>query len=124
MSKAFATAMLLVASLRGQTRTIDDFFRDLTADWVRHDPDLATRTRYFTGEEQDRFERQLKPHTDAYRRGRIQLAKQGLAELRRFDRAKMNQTQRVSAELMDWQLKTIADEEPYLDDSFSQRRTP
>ncbi len=33
------------------TLSIDDFFRDLTADWVRHDPSLATGARYFTGDE-------------------------------------------------------------------------
>jgi hypothetical protein len=38
---------------------IGDFFRDFTTEWVRNDPDLATRTRYFAGEEQDRLERQF-----------------------------------------------------------------
>jgi hypothetical protein len=31
--------------------SIDDFFRDFTADWVRHDPDLAVYARYFSGNE-------------------------------------------------------------------------
>jgi hypothetical protein len=54
-------------------RTIDDMFRDFTAEWVRNDPDLATQTRYLTGEEQDRLERQLTPRTQAWKRARIQL---------------------------------------------------
>jgi uncharacterized protein (DUF885 family) len=112
------------ASAQPQPRTpsaqnVDDLFRDFTADWVRNDADLATGTRYFTGAEQDRLERQLTPQTDAQKRARIQLAKRGLAELQRFDRPSMSETQRVSADVMQWQLQTIVDEEPFLDDTFS-----
>jgi uncharacterized protein (DUF885 family) len=99
-------------------QNIDDLFRDFTADWVRNDADLATQTRYFTGAEQDRLGRQLTPQTDAQKRARIQLAKQGLAELQRFDRPTMTETQRVSADVMQWQLQTIVDEEPFLTTPF------
>jgi uncharacterized protein (DUF885 family) len=98
--------------------TIDDFFHTFTDDWVRHDPNLATSARYFTGEEQDRLERQLRPETQAWKRDRIRRARQGLAELRKFDRARMTDTQRVSADLMQWQLDTVVREEPYLDFTF------
>jgi len=98
--------------------TIDDFFHTFTDDWVRHDPNLATSTRYFTGEEQDRLERQLRPETQAWKRDRIRRARQGLAELRKFDHARMTETQRVSADLMQWQLDTVVREEPYLDFTF------
>src|SRR5665213_2666595 len=118
MTKAFATALLLAASLPGQTPNIDDFFRDFTATWVRGNPNLATSARYFTGEEQDRLERQLTPQTVAYRRARIQLAKQGLTGLQKFDRGKLTPTQRISADLMQWQLDTVVREEPYLDYTF------
>src|ERR1700745_3675860 len=91
-----------VVSLPPAGVTIDDFFRTFTDDWVRHDPNLATSTRYFTGEEQDRLERQLRPETQAWKRDRIRRARQGLAELRKFDRARMTDTQRVSADLMQW----------------------
>lgn len=97
---------------------IDDFFRDFTADWVRRDPNLATLTRYFTGDEQDRLERQLTPQTVEWRRERIQRARQGLAQLHRFDRDHLTEAQRVSAEVMDWQLDTLVREEPYLDYAF------
>jgi uncharacterized protein (DUF885 family) len=99
-------------------RTIDDMFRDFTAEWVRTNPDLATRTRYLTGEEQDRLERQLTPWTEAWKRSRIQLARRGLAELQTFDRASMSEDQRLSAEVMQWQLQAIVDEEPFLDHIF------
>src|SRR4029077_21219596 len=62
--------------------------------------------------------RQLTPQTNAYRRSRIQLAEQGLAGLRKFDRTKLTDTQRISADLMQWQLDTVVREEPYLDYTF------
>ena len=87
-------------------------------DWVRINPNLATSLRYFTGEEQDRLERQLTPLTLASARQRLQVARKGLAELRKFDRTGMTETQRVSAEVMKWQLEMVVAEEPYWDYSF------
>src|SRR5579872_4472112 len=118
MRKRTALLVLIAASLGAQPPAIDGFFRDFTAAWVRGNPNLATSTRYFTGEEQGRLERQLTPQTNAYRRGRIQLAKQGIAGLSRFDRSKLTDTQRISADLMQWQLDTVVREEPYLDYTF------
>src|SRR5207253_4569385 len=115
---AVLAALLIPLSIPAQPRSIDDFFRDFSAEWVRHDPFLATFTRYFAGQEQERLERQLTPRTRTYRRDRIQRAKQGLAELRKFDRSKMTETQRASADLMQWQLQIIVDEESYLDYTF------
>jgi uncharacterized protein (DUF885 family) len=111
---------LLVAALTvsAQQRDVDDFFRDFTAEWVRGNPDLATSSRYFTGLVQDRLERQLTPLTNDYRRSRIQLARKGLTELARLDSGKMSEAQRVSAELMQWQLRILSDEELYLDYTF------
>jgi uncharacterized protein (DUF885 family) len=99
-------------------QTIDQFFTDFTAEWIRGNPNAATGARYFTGEEQDRLEQQLTPQTEAYTRERIALARKGLAQLRKFDRAKMSELQRVSADLMEWQLDTVTREEPYLDYAF------
>lgn len=114
--------LLMVSGLAAQTasptQTIDDFFRDFAAQWMRDNPTAATSARYFTGEEQDRLERQLTPETDAYGRARIRLARAGLAGLRKFDRMKMTEVQRVSADLMEWQLDTVVSEEPFLDYTF------
>jgi uncharacterized protein (DUF885 family) len=99
-------------------RTIGDFFREFTDDWVRHDPDLATSTRYFSGAEQDRLERQVTPRTLEWRRDRIRRAKQGLAVLRRFDRSGLTDAQRLAADVMDWQLDMRVREEPFLDYTF------
>jgi uncharacterized protein (DUF885 family) len=106
------------AAAQTRTSTIDDFFRDLTADWVRHDPSLATRSHYFEGDEQDRLSRQLTPRSMEWRRDRIARARKALAELRKFDRAGMTDVHRVSADLLEWQLDMAIQEEPYLDYTY------
>ena len=128
MNRAFAAILLSISMLPARQSapapkaatsvTINDFFRDFTAEWVRGNPSLATSARYFTGDEQERLERQLTPESEAYRRTRIQLARRGLAELRKFDQARMTENQRLSADLLKWQLQIVIDEEPYLDFSF------
>jgi uncharacterized protein (DUF885 family) len=117
---AAALSMLVVsgAAMRGQARAIDEFFNTFTDEWMRFHSDYAAATRYFTGEERDRLERQLAPLTIEYQRDRIQLARRGLTELRRFDRAKLPAAQRLSADLMDWQLDTVVKGEPFLDLNF------
>jgi uncharacterized protein (DUF885 family) len=117
---AFGDLVSLAASepKPGQSTIIDNFFGDFTAEWVRRNPNLATARRYFTGDEQDRLERQLTPETVAWRKDRIRLARQGVAGLRKFDHARMTEAQRVSADLMEWQLDVVIGEEPYLDYTF------
>ncbi len=122
----FGAGVLLVAHLsapaqqRGSSpqTNIDNFFRDFTDEWVRGDANQATSTRYFTGEEQDRLERQLTPGTRAYSESRVQLARKGLTELASFDTAKLTEAQRVSADVMRWQLQSAADGGKYLDYEF------
>jgi uncharacterized protein (DUF885 family) len=117
MKAIFAAALLCAAQLPAQP-TIERFFDDFTAEWIRGNPNLAVSTRYFSGEEQDRFEREITPETLAYRQSRIRLAKRGLEELRRFDKSKLTPSQQISADLMDWQLDTVVREEPFLDFTF------
>jgi uncharacterized protein (DUF885 family) len=111
---------LVFAVARAQTPTvpIDDFFRDFTDEWVRQDPNLAIRSQYFDGEEQDRLSRQLTPVTKAHRLAQVRLAERGLEQLAAFDRSTMTPTQRVSAEVMHWQLERIVDGERFLDYTF------
>jgi uncharacterized protein (DUF885 family) len=85
---------------------------------VRGNPNQATANRYFTGAEQDALERQLTPETRAWRQGRVALARKGLAELAKFDRARMSHDERVSAELMQWQLATLVEGAAYEDYRF------
>lgn len=113
-----ATGLFAKDQPNAPDRALGRMFDDFTAEWVRHDPNLATATRYFTGNEQDRLERQLTPRTLEWRQERIRRARQGLAELRRFDRDRMTDRDRLSAEVMDWQLEMVVREEPYLDYAF------
>jgi uncharacterized protein (DUF885 family) len=111
-------AAALAAGLRAQQPSIDRFFDRFTDEWMRLQSDDAAAARYFTGEEQDRVERQLAPQTLSYQRERIRLARRGLDELKAFDRAKLTPQQRVSAELMEWQLDTVVRGERFLDLAF------
>ena len=103
-----AFALIAATALRAQG-SVDDFFRDFSAEWIRANPNQATATRYFTGPEQDRLERQLTPVTAEWRRARVVLARRGLAELDKFDRRRMTDVQRVSADVMRWQLNVVVD---------------
>jgi len=85
-------------------RTVSDFFNEFTAEWIRSNPNQAASTRYFTGPEQEAFEQQLTPETLAYRESHAALAQKGLDELAKFDRARMSETDRTSADLLQWQL--------------------
>lgn len=114
----FTAALLLAYASSVPAAAIDTFFDEFTAKWVRGDPNLATATRYFSGAEQARLESQLTPETRAYQLQRIKLAREGLAGLAKFDTTKLNDTQRVSAELMKWLLNAVVNQEPFLDYSF------
>ena len=98
--------------------SIDAFFDAFTADWVRMNPNQAIATRYFSGAEQDALETQMTPLTREWRRQRVELARRGLAELAAFDREQLTETQRVSADLMKWQLEMAVEGEQYIDFSF------
>src|SRR5262245_28367946 len=120
-SLCLAAAGAVAHSLFGQTNasgSIDDYFREFTDEWARNTPGLATSQRYFTGEEQDRLERRLAPRTSAEARRRIALARKGLAGLSAFDRTKLTESQRLWADVMEWQLRIVEEEEPYLDYTF------
>src|SRR5215831_6213209 len=107
----------VVAAQRGGS-SVDDFFKDFTTEWIRGNPNLAASTRYFTGDEQDRFEREITPETLEYRQTRIALARKGLASLAKFNREAMTPSQRVSADVMRWQLDMVVRAEPFLDFQF------
>src|SRR5262245_16801291 len=115
---ATALCAACTALLPAQQRSILDFFSNFTAEWMRSNPDQATGARYFTGEEQRRLERQLTPVSKAFQLSRIALARKGLSELAAFDRSRLSEADKVSAELMQWQLDRVVEGEPYLDYFF------
>src|SRR5688572_23029783 len=98
---------LAVLHVDAQERSIDAFFDDFTADWTRMNPNQATASRYFTGAEQDALETQITPLTREWRQRRVALARRGLDELKAFDRTRLSEVQRVSADLMAWQLGIV-----------------
>ena len=115
LAAALSILLASAAGLGGQERTIEQFFDRFTDEWMRLHSDDAAAARYFSGEEQDRVERQLAPLTAEHQRERIQIARRGLAELRGFDRSRLTPPQRLSANLMDWQLDVVVQSEPFLD---------
>ena len=135
-SRAAFGALLVAAvgaAVPAQQRSIDDFFTAFTADWIRQDPNQAASTRFFTGDEQQRFERQITPLTPEWRRARVALAERSLAELTRIENAAtLSESQRLSADLMRWQLDSVIRSSRYEDYFFpfeqviqsSRRPTP
>ena len=81
-------------------------------------PGQSTASRYFTGAEQDRLDCQLTPETSERRRETVEQARRGLQELAHFDRSRMTDAERVSADVMQWQLQIIVDGEPFSDYDF------
>jgi uncharacterized protein (DUF885 family) len=105
-----ATAPLAAA----ETPSIDRFFDDFLRNWVMADPELASQLRIFSGEEQEHLDAQLNEISDEAVHARIARAKEGLVGLRQFDRSKLTSEQRLSAEMFEYQLTDIVNEEPYL----------
>lgn len=116
--RLFVAALFLGSPVQAQQRPIGEFFNSFTDEWMRFNTDAAAATRYFTGAEQERIERLLTPQTRENALQRIALARKGLAELRAYDRAKLTPQERVSANLMEWQLDILTKGEPYLDLGF------
>jgi uncharacterized protein (DUF885 family)/mannose-6-phosphate isomerase-like protein (cupin superfamily) len=110
-------AGLVGVSAQQRPPTLTAFFNDFTAEWMRANPNRAAASRYFTGAEQDALERQIAPETPEFRHSRVVLAQNGLQQLATFDRARITEDERVSADLMHWQLNLIIDGEKY-DDYF------
>jgi uncharacterized protein (DUF885 family) len=93
--------------------TFDGWVEGFSAEWVRGDPMLATTTQYFDDAEQDSLDRRLTPVTKEYRAGRVALARRGLGELERFNRADLTEAQRISAAMLAWQLDDIVRAEAF-----------
>ena len=107
-------ALLLVSALASaKSVSIEDFFREFTDDWMRANPTLATMNLYFTGAEQDRLDRQITSQSLTAKRARTALARRALATLATYPRETLTAEQRLSADLMQWQLQMLVDREPY-----------
>lgn len=109
-----AAAPLVAADAPG----IDQFFNSFFEKWVMANPEQASSMRLFSGDVQDRLDGQLSDISDDAAHARIARAKDGLAELKKFDRSKLTPEQKISAEMMEYQLSDIVAEEPFLAYNF------
>ena len=71
LSILLVVSTVVAASAQQRPPTVGAFFDEFTAQWMRANPNLAASTRYFSGAEQDAFERQLSPETAAFRQGMV-----------------------------------------------------
>lgn len=115
---ATAAAVPLAAAAPAPSTDIDRFFDEFLATWVRANPEMATSMRLFTGDEQAELDSRLSDIGDAAAHARISRAKDGLAKLRTFNRASLTPEQRLSAEMLEYQLNDVVGEEPYLSYNF------
>jgi uncharacterized protein (DUF885 family) len=107
-------AMAAAAPLLAAPAGIDQFFDDFFEAWVRADPEAASAMRIFPAAEQERLDAQLSDASDQALHARISRARDGLAALRRFDRTHLTAEQRLSADMLEWLLNDVVDEEPFL----------
>ncbi len=106
-----------VTALAGDP-AFDAWVDEFSADWMRADPMAATEAQYFSGAEQDALDRQLTPNSPAARADQVARAQAGLKRLAGFDRAQLDATQRVSADMLAWQLETVIRNARYSDQAF------
>jgi len=109
---------LLLPCVRAADPAFDPWVEAVTTEAMRADPAGATEVQYFTGAEQDAADRQLTPFTPAYRAERLAVAKRVLAELARFDRRKLDESQRVSAAILEWQFNEDVKADAFTDHRF------
>lgn len=114
----FWLAVIPISLLPAQPADLNEFFDRFTAEWVRAEPELATRTQYFSGPEQEKLDGQLSEFSAEARRRRTERARRGLAELRRFDFKRLTPAQRTSARVLEWQLDSIVRGERFEDSTY------
>jgi uncharacterized protein (DUF885 family) len=104
--RVVAAFFVAASVLFSAERTIDDFFREFTDEWMRLNTDQAAARRYFTGPEQDATERKISPATREFRMAVEKQYRKGLAELRKFDKSRFTASQRRSAEILEGALQS------------------
>jgi uncharacterized protein (DUF885 family) len=96
-----------------QRADFDAFAEHLAEDTVRMNPARATFLQYFSGDLQDRLDRELAavdsvysiPMSPVARARYVALARRGLAGMKGFKPAELTPLQRISARALEWQLK-------------------
>jgi uncharacterized protein (DUF885 family) len=116
--RVFVQLCMMLSPLVAVAANFDRFCDTFAAGWMRADPQAASALQYFSGAEQDALDRRLTPITKRARAARVAAARRGLAELKRFDPARLDSTQRISAATLEWQLEDIVRGEPFAEDAF------
>ena len=106
------------AAATREAESVAGFFTTFSDEWMRRQPSAATGSRYFDGELQTQMDRQITPQTAQFETETVSLARRGLARLATFNRAGMTDAERVSADLMQWQLQSITDGERFSDTQY------
>lgn len=101
-----------------QDAAIDQFFRAFSETWARRDPESATRMKIFSPEEQDHLDGLLTDVSAAHAKVQLQMMRDALSGLRRFDRAKLSASRVVSADVLTWLCREGLRTEPFLDHRF------
>jgi uncharacterized protein (DUF885 family) len=107
-------SLFTVGFAQAATPAFDQWAEGFAADWVRLNPQTATRTQYFTGAEQDAIDRQLVVG-NAYggfygakaAEKAVALARRGLEELGHFAPESLSPMQRTSAAVIKWTLDDL-----------------
>ncbi|MBI1177567.1 DUF885 family protein [bacterium] len=115
----FALGLLATLVVHAAEPSFDQWADQFAADWARAHPQLATRTQYFEGAEQDAIDRRLvldrgvkAAHEDAA------LARRGLNELKRYPDDRLSPGQRISAAVIRWTCEQAVEEEKFARHKF------
>jgi uncharacterized protein (DUF885 family) len=109
LAAASVTAGGAAAQGTAPTPAISSFFDTFADEWMRRQPSASTGSRFFEGEVQAALDRQLTPLSDGFQEETVALARRGLLELGRYDRGKLSDAERVSADVMRFQLERLVD---------------
>jgi len=106
----------IFATLAGRAaeRSFDQWADQFADEWVRAHPQLATRTQYFEGAEQDALDRQMTLSRGLKAaQGEAELARRGLKELKQFPDSRLTPSQRTSAAVIRWDLEMAVKDEKF-----------
>ncbi len=102
------------SAVRTSPASFDQWADGFAADWVSASPQLATRLRYFTGEKQDRLDRELSligewdfPWGAKAFASREKQAREGRAALAGFDPKTLAPEQQTSAAVIQWTIDNM-----------------
>ncbi len=101
-----------------QDAAIDRFFQAFSEAWARLDPESATRMKLFGPEEQARLDGLLTDVSSAHAKIQLQMMRDALTALRKFDRTRLSSSRRVSADVLTWLCRESLRTEPFLDHRF------